>query len=187
MKIGKWIVAVMAVSGGWFTLSCRAPEHHPHLVASRGTESTMDVAEITPQQAKKLLDSNQGYVYLDVRTESEFAAGHVPDAWNIPVAQMDPAGGGMVLNPDFLAVVRANLPLDAKVVCGCRSGSRSEMAVRILLEAGYQGAVNMEGGFAGQTDATGEVLVEGWSTLGYPVSHGDDRGRTHAEIRAAGK
>ncbi len=177
----------MAVSGGWFALACRAPEHHPQLVASRGAEPTMDVTEITPQEAKELLDSDQGYVYLDVRTESEFAAGHVPDAWNIPVAQMDPAGGGMVLNPDFLAVVQANLPVDAKVVCGCRSGSRSEMAVRILLEAGYQGAVNMGGGFAGQADATGEVLVEGWSTLGFPVSHGDDRGRTHAQIRDPGE
>ena len=187
MKIGMWIATAMTLSGGWFALSCRAPQEHPRIAASRGAEPTMNVAQITPQEAKKLLDSDQGYVYLDVRTESEFAAGHVPDSWNIPVAYVDPAGGGMVLNPDFLPVVRANLPVDAKVVCGCRSGKRSEMAVRILLEAGYQGAVNMDGGFAGQTDPTGDVVVEGWSTLGYPVSRGDQRARTHAEIRSTGE
>jgi len=186
MKMKNWLLAV-TVSGGLIALSCRTPEHHPQSVAPRSAEQTMDITEITPQEAKKLLDSDQGYVYLDVRTESEFASGHVPGSWNVPVANVDPAGGGMTLNPDFLAVVQANLPIDAKLVCGCRSGKRSEMAVRILLEAGYKAPVNMQGGFAGQASAAGEVVVEGWSTLGYPVAHGDDQGRTHAEIRGAGQ
>ena len=64
----------------------------PHFVAlycqvySRGTIS-MDVKRIDPEEARVLLDSEQGYTYLDVRTEEEFAAGHVPAAVNITVVE----------------------------------------------------------------------------------------------------
>ena len=38
----------------------------------------MDVKRIDPEEARVLLDSEEGYTYLDVRTEEEFAAGHIP-------------------------------------------------------------------------------------------------------------
>ena len=38
----------------------------------------MEIKRITPEQAKELLDSNQGYIYLDVRIVPEFEAGHRP-------------------------------------------------------------------------------------------------------------
>lgn len=44
----------------------------------------MEVKRITPEQAKELLDSNQDYIYLDVRTVPEFEAGHVPGAKMFP-------------------------------------------------------------------------------------------------------
>ena len=40
----------------------------------------MEIKRITPEEAKQLLDSNTGYVYLDVRTVPEFDAGHVGSA-----------------------------------------------------------------------------------------------------------
>ncbi len=48
----------------------------------------IEIKRITPEQAKELLDSNQGYVYLDVRTVPEFEAGHVPGAKNVPGARI---------------------------------------------------------------------------------------------------
>ncbi len=42
----------------------------------------MEIKRITPEQTKELLDSNTGYIYLDVRTVPEFDAGHVPGAKN---------------------------------------------------------------------------------------------------------
>ena len=49
----------------------------------------MEIKRITPEQTKELLDSNTGYIYLDVRTVPEFDAGHVPGAKNIPVVEPD--------------------------------------------------------------------------------------------------
>jgi len=43
----------------------------------------MEVKRISPIEAKALLDSGQGYTYVDVRTIEEFARGHVSGAKNI--------------------------------------------------------------------------------------------------------
>ena len=69
-------------------------------------------------------------VYIDVRTEREFANGHPQGAVNIPVAFPDPARG-MMMNPDFVKVVEANFPHDKKIIVGCQAGPRSNAAARI--------------------------------------------------------
>ena len=51
----------------------------------------MAMKEVTPQQAYDVLQRDPGAVYIDVRTEHEFAAGHPQGAVNIPVAFPDPA------------------------------------------------------------------------------------------------
>ena len=43
--------------------------------------------DITPTEAKELLDRDNTVVYLDVRSQTEFATGHVPGALNIPLAE----------------------------------------------------------------------------------------------------
>ncbi|MGH7809600.1 MAG: rhodanese-like domain-containing protein, partial [Candidatus Binatia bacterium] len=55
----------------------------------------MAVKEITPQQAHQLLSTDPSVLYIDVRTEGEFARGHPEGAVNIPVAFPDPARGMM--------------------------------------------------------------------------------------------
>jgi rhodanese-related sulfurtransferase len=52
----------------------------------------MEIKRITPEQTKEPLDSNQDYIYLDVRTVPEFEAGHVPGAKNVPVVEPDASG-----------------------------------------------------------------------------------------------
>lgn len=84
----------------------------------------MEIKRITPEQAKELLDSNQGYIYLDVRTVPEFEAGHVPGAKNVPVVEPD-ASGRMQLNPRFVEIVEANFGKDVKCITGCQKGGRS--------------------------------------------------------------
>ncbi len=41
----------------------------------------MEIKRITPEEAKELLDSKKGYLYLDVRSVQEFDTGHVPGWW----------------------------------------------------------------------------------------------------------
>jgi rhodanese-related sulfurtransferase len=120
----------------------------------------------TPADAKTLLDSKDGWSYLDVRSVEEFDAGHVPGARNIPLMHRGPAG--MTPNDKFASVVQQNIPRDAKLVVGCAGGGRSMRACEMLEPLGYANLVNMEGGFMGGRDANGRA-VPGWSTSGLPV------------------
>lgn len=130
----------------------------------------MNVKRITPEETKALLDSGDGYTYLDVRTVAEFDAGHVPDAKNIPYLEPDPRGGGMAVNPQFVEIVGKNFSQDAKLICGCQKGGRSFRAAQALLAAGFTNVVDMRGGFGGETDQCGCIVAPGWATTGLPVA-----------------
>jgi len=129
----------------------------------------MAVKEITPQEAHDTLKADASAVYIDVRTEREFANGHPAGAVNIPVAFPDPARG-MVLNPDFVSVVEKNFSKDKKIIVGCQAGPRSNRAAGMLLEAGYHDISNLLGGFGGMRDQMGTVVAPGWAASGLPVS-----------------
>jgi rhodanese-related sulfurtransferase len=143
----------------------------------------MAVKEITPQQAHDTLQSDDGVVYIDVRTEREFAAGHPQGAVNIPVAFPDPARG-MVMNADFVKVVESHFPKDKKLIVGCQAGPRSNAAANLLQQAGYQNVSNMVGGFGGMRDAFGNVVAPGWSSLGLPVSQENGEGVSYQSLAA---
>ena len=91
----------------------------------------MAIKEITPQEAHDTLSADSTVVYLDVRTEREFANGHPAGAVNIPVAFPDPARG-MMANPDFVSVVEKNFSKDKKIIVGCQAGPRSTTAAGML-------------------------------------------------------
>ncbi|MBI2951075.1 rhodanese-like domain-containing protein [bacterium] len=130
----------------------------------------MPIQQITPPEAKAALDADPSAVYLDVRTEMEFAMGHPTGAINVPIAFPDSATGGMRLNSDFLAVVQKVLSRDKPIFCGCQAGQRSQMAAQVLVQAGYTNVTNVQGGFGGSRDTAG------WKAAGLPVSSdtGDD-------------
>lgn len=69
---------------------------------------------------------------LDVRTETEFANGHIPGAVNIPV--------------DHLRSRLSELPRDRPIVTYCQVGQRGYLATRILLQAGFN-VSNLGGGY----------------------------------------
>lgn len=145
----------------------------------------MAIRQATPQEAQTFL--TQGYRYIDVRTEAEFANGHPADAVNIPVTMPDPATRQMALNPDFLPVVEAHFPKDARIVVGCQSGGRSQRAADMLVGAGYTNVVDMHAGFGGARDQTGRTITPGWSESGLPVATGCGPQNSYAALRAAAK
>lgn len=90
----------------------------------------------------------------------------------MPLLHFDQQTGQMTPNPDFLAVMQANYPSDAKLLVGCQVGGRSGKAALVLAESGYA-PVNVKGWFGGRMDpATGQVIDEGWSQAGLPVATG---------------
>ncbi|HZP44429.1 MAG TPA: rhodanese-like domain-containing protein [Candidatus Binataceae bacterium] len=133
----------------------------------------MAIKQATPPEAHQALAQNPQAVYLDVRTEEEFAQGHPAGAINIPVVFLR-AGAPPQPNPDFLRVAERLLPKDKAVVVGCMSGMRSQRACEILEEAGWGDLTNVRGGFGGQRDPSGAVIVEGWRDAGLPIARDPD-------------
>ena len=138
----------------------------------------MSFETILPQGAATRL--TDGWTYLDVRTSEEFAEGHPPGAYNIPVATMSPAG--MVPNDSFLAVVQRHFPADTSFVVGCKAGGRSAMACEIMGEGGYVSLANMDGGYHGRPDGMGGLAVEGWAACGLEQCVTPQEGRTWKEL-----
>jgi rhodanese-related sulfurtransferase len=133
---------------------------------------------VTPEEAAKLIAD--GYVYVDVRSEPEFEAGHVPGALNVPISHQGPTG--MTPNPEFLAVMQQAFGKDEKLVVGCKAGGRSKKAVDQLAQAGFTELSDMSAGWDGSRDAFGRA-VPGWSKLGLPVETGKPPGQQYADVK----
>ncbi|WP_348772664.1 rhodanese-like domain-containing protein [Shewanella sp. MMG014] len=95
--------------------------------------STVSIAdEMPPAVAWDKI--NNGAMIIDVRTEQEFAAGHLDGAINIPFE--------LVLKQ----LTKQKLDKDTAIVLYCRSGRRSGIANNDLVEAGFTQTYN-GGGF----------------------------------------
>jgi len=70
----------------------------------------MPIKQISSEEAKELLDSGEGYIYLDVRSEYEFQQGHPRGAVNIPLQQLNESMQSLEPNPEFVDVVEAVRP-----------------------------------------------------------------------------
>lgn len=142
-----------------------------------------NIKRVSPAEAKQLMD--EGYVYLDVRSEPEFAAGHPAGAHNVPIMHAGPRG--MTPNPDFLPVVEALYARDARLVVGCRSGQRSMRAAEMMIAAGYTGLVDQRAGFDGPRDTFGQLTEPGWGPAGLPVATATPGGSYGELKQKAGK
>lgn len=141
----------------------------------------MQVAQIrsvSPEEAALLLA--EGYVYVDVRSEQEFEAGHVPGALNVPLLQQGPSG--MSENPEFLSVIQQAFAPTEKLVVGCKAGGRSKKASERLAAAGFGELAEMSAGWDGARDAFGRV-VPGWSKRGMPIELGKPPGQAYADVK----
>jgi len=92
--------------------------------------------------ATRLINDADALV-VDVRTTAEFAAGHLPRAVNIPLAELDKRVG--------------ELPAGKPVIVCCNSGGTSGRATSLLRRAGRQDVFNLAGG------------LQAWLQAGLPV------------------
>ncbi len=143
----------------------------------------MPARRIDVSQARSALQKEKGSIYLDVRTEEEFASGHPEGAINIPIGTPDPMRQGLDPNPDFLPVARAIVPPETPVLVGCRSGPRAETAANLLVESGYANVRWVLGGFLGVVDPIGTVVAPGWRHLGLPESRDTGEGIGYLSLK----
>ena len=80
---------------------------------------------ITAQQAKEIMNTEQGYIILDTRTQEEYDEGHIPGAILIPHDQIKTTAERILTDKNQLILVY------------CRSGRRSKLAAEDLVELGY--------------------------------------------------
>ena len=80
---------------------------------------------ITAEEAKQIMDSEEGYIILDVRTQEEYDEGHIPGA--IVISHEEIAEKAEEVLPDK----------DQQILVYCRSGRRSKIAAEALVELGY--------------------------------------------------
>ena len=98
------------------------------LTACGQTAETVQEAvfvSITAEAAKEIMDTEEDFFILDVRTREEYDEGHIP---------------GAVLIPNTEIETRAEEELPDKgqlILVYCRSGRRSNLAAQILADLGY--------------------------------------------------
>ena len=80
---------------------------------------------ITAEEAKQIMDSEEGYIILDVRTQEEYDQGHIPGAIVISHEEIGEKAEGVLTDKNQLILVY------------CRSGRRSQLAAEILVGLGY--------------------------------------------------
>lgn len=98
---------------------------------------TVDVATVNA------LRGRSDVLMIDVREQSEYDAGHIPNITLIPMNQV----------PNRLS----EIPKDKPVIVTCRSGNRSDQVTTFLRQQGYTNIHNMAGG------------IVAWQQAGYAV------------------
>ena len=98
-------------------------------------------------EGKAIIDRQEVFI-LDVRTNEEYAAGHINGSTLLAVQDIPEKELGEKLK---------EIPKDKKILVYCRSGSRSAKASRILAENGFAMVYNMQGG------------ITEWMNAGYEV------------------
>ena len=80
---------------------------------------------ITAEEAKQIMDTEEDYIILDVRTQEEYDQGHIPGAILIPNTEITAQAEEVLTDKDQLILVY------------CRSGRRSKLAAETLAQLGY--------------------------------------------------
>jgi len=100
---------------------------------------------ISAEELSEQIQLEQAPLILDVRSEEEYAGGHIPGALNIPHAEL----------PDRLSEIDA--AKTDEIVVLCRSGYRAGIAEKILIEAGYSDVHDLAG------------HMNAWKSGGHPI------------------
>ncbi len=127
LLLGAWIVAVV-----------------PSGLLAEDPQVRSPAVDLTAEQARDLLrerSGDPGLVILDVRTEGEFASGHLE--------------GAVLLDfrSDLFRERLSRLDRDKTYLVYCRTGNRSGSAVSQMEEQGFRNVYHMEGGIVGWKDA----------------------------------
>ena len=95
--------------------------------------------DMTVAEAQQLISENGNLIILDVRAQSEYDSGHIPNAILIPVGELVDRLG--------------ELDKTETILVYCRSGVRSVQASEILMDSGFSQVRNLEDGIIAWQEA----------------------------------
>lgn len=108
-----------------------------------GEVSTIEeIKSISPEEVNRIINNEEDYLILDVRSKEEYDPGHLEGALLLPVQELE----------DRLD----ELPVDGHIIVYCLIGVRSRAAANILVENGFTQVYDMGG-------------ISDWIDEGYPV------------------
>ena len=88
---------------------------------------------ISMDEAKTLMEKEEGYILLDVRTKGEYESGYIPGAINIPLSDIDEK------------IISFHPDKSQMILVYCRSGNRSREASDKLSKLGYSNVLEIGG------------------------------------------
>ena len=104
-------------------------------------ETKVGIRHVSMDDIVQIMDENENYIILDVRTIEEYNEGHIPNAICIPNETIDESVAEQLPNKEQLVLIY------------CRSGNRSKQATTKLANLGYTNLVE----FGGIIDWDGEI------------------------------
>ena len=122
-------VAALAVAAGFYTADL--------------WKKDSEYGDVSIDTAIDLMEDKPDLVILDVRTTVEYNEGHIENAVNIPVEELETR--------------ITELNKDDEILVYCRTGNRSSSAVEIMDEAGFTKLYHMHEG------------ISIWIDQGHPV------------------
>ena len=112
------------------------------------TNGEIDLATLPPLidvHTAHQLHERDDVLFVDVREQGEYDAGHIPGITLIPMGEIQNR--------------LAEIPKDKTVVVSCQSGGRSSQVAKFLREQGFANIHDLQGGFAA------------WQQAGLPVEN----------------
>jgi len=107
-------------------------------------EAYKNIETITVSDGKAIFDKG-GAIFLDIRTDKEYKAGHIPGSIHISRGLLE------------WFISKEISDKNATIVVYCKTGGRSCLGTNTLVKMGYKNAKNMDGGW------------KAWEKAGYPV------------------
>ena len=107
----------------------------------RNIENEVIIKHVSMNDIVQIMEENENYIILDVRTQAEYNQGHIPNAICIPNETIDEN------------VVNKLPDKNQMILVYCRSGNRSRQAAEKLKKLGYTNLIE----FGGIIDWKGKI------------------------------
>jgi rhodanese-related sulfurtransferase len=110
-------------------------------INNQNIENNSKIKYVSMDEIVEIMDENDDYIVLDVRTAEEYNQGHIPNAINIANEIIEDTVLDILPNKEQLILIY------------CRSGNRSKQATKKLKDLGYLNLIE----FGGIIDWPGEI------------------------------